>query len=224
MAETIGIVNGKLIVTGIADGGLTSFDLVVGKKTTPDYGLIQMGDSCMGRTSYKAGSLDLDGAFISRNMGGPVTGQIEFVWTESSGGQVIRFALPKSGVGNATYNPRSLLLAGPAVNDDDIVTVGYWQTQGLFHNLACDTAGPGADLGVQNDLEVEGDIFADSIKESTTNAGITFGSGTKLGFYGTTPASQPAHIADADGTLADITTKFNALLAQIAATGLQAAS
>lgn len=48
--------------------------------------------------------------------------------------------------------------------------------------------------------------------------------GTTAGFYGTTPATQPAHIVDADGTLADITTKFNTLLAQIAALGLQASS
>lgn len=47
---------------------------------------------------------------------------------------------------------------------------------------------------------------------------------TNLGFYDTTPAAQPAHIVDADGTLADITTKFNTLLAQHATLGLQAAA
>jgi len=48
--------------------------------------------------------------------------------------------------------------------------------------------------------------------------------GSTAGFYGTAPASQPAHIVDADGTLADITTKFNTLLAQLATLGLQATS
>lgn len=46
----------------------------------------------------------------------------------------------------------------------------------------------------------------------------------KIGFWDVTPIVQPAPIIDADGTLADITTKFNTLLAQMAATGLQAAS
>lgn len=155
-------------------GGLTDYDVTVGDVATPDYGLIRIGDSLIGRTSYNVAALDLDGAFIFRNIGGPITCQIEFVFTESGGG-AIRFALPKSGVGNATYNPRSMLIAGPAVNNDDVVTVGYWQTNNsIFHNLACDTPGSGSDLGVQNDLEVEGDIFVDSIKESTSGAGITF--------------------------------------------------
>jgi len=46
---------------------------------------------------------------------------------------------------------------------------------------------------------------------------------TGIGFFAVTPVAQPAHIVDADGTLADITTKFNTLLAQVAALGLQAA-
>lgn len=45
----------------------------------------------------------------------------------------------------------------------------------------------------------------------------------KQSWWGAGAIVQPAHIADADGTLPDITTKFNALLAQMAATGLQAA-
>jgi len=49
-------------------------------------------------------------------------------------------------------------------------------------------------------------------------------SGLKLGFFNTTAVVQPSHIVDADGTLADITTKFNTLMADMAALGLQAAS
>ena len=59
-------------------------------------------------------------------------------------------------------------------------------------------------------------------------AGISIEGGTsslvKLGFYATTPVTQPSHIVDADGTLVDITTKFNQLLADIAGQGLQASS
>lgn len=153
-------------------GGLTDYDIAVGDVDTPSYGIMRIGNALIGRTSYNVASMDLDGAVILRNIGGPVTGQIEFALLES-GGQAIRFALPKSGVGNATYNPRSMLIAGPAVLNDDIVTVGYWQGQGIFHNLLCDTSGVGADLGVQNDLEVERYIYADEIKESTPDAGVT---------------------------------------------------
>jgi len=167
-------VTGVTTITGIADGGRTNYDLNVGDVDgTPTYGMIRFGNAVIGRTSYKAGNIDLDGAVIVQNISGPITSEIEFVWTESAG-DTCRFALPKSAVGNATYNSRSMLLAGPAPADTDFVKVSYWQGQGIFDNLACDTSGTGADLGIQNDLEVEGDIFVDSIKESTPGAGVTF--------------------------------------------------
>lgn len=174
-------INAVTAITGPADGGLTNYDLKVGDTNgTPTYGMIQIGNAVIGRTSYNVANIDLDGAILYRNMGGPVTGQIEHIFTEATG-NTCRFALPSSGVGNATYNPRSMLLAGPAPVDTDFVTVGYWQTnENIFDNLVCDTVGDGADLGVQNDLEVEGDIFADSLKESTTNAGITLSSGNVI--------------------------------------------
>lgn len=166
--------NGVVSIAGIGDGGFTNYDLKVGDTNgTPTYGMIQMGNSVIGRTSFNAGNIDLDGAILVRNIAGPISGEIEFIWTESAG-DTCRFALPKSAVGNATYNSRSMLLAGPAPADTDFVKVSYWQGQGIFHNLSCDTAGDGADLGIQNDLEVEGDIFTDSIKESTSGAGISF--------------------------------------------------
>ena len=45
-----------------------------------------------------------------------------------------------------------------------------------------------------------------------------------IGFYGTTPQVQQDHIIDADGSLADITTKFNTLLADLEGYGLLKAS
>lgn len=55
-----------------------------------------------------------------------------------------------------------------------------------------------------------------------TGAGIKIGTavGQKLAFWNSAPVVQPAAIADADGTLADITTKFNALLAKLRTLGL----
>jgi hypothetical protein len=158
-------------IPGRGTGGYTEYDLRVGDVTTPDYGMIQIGNMAIGRTSHNVGAIDLDGTILIRNIGGPVTSEIELIIVES-GGTDCRLAIPKSAVGNATYHPRSMLLAGPAPADTDFVKVSYWQGQGLFDNLACDTAGSGADLGVQNDLEVEGNIYVDSILESTTAAGV----------------------------------------------------
>jgi len=171
-------------------GGLTDYDITIGDVTTPDYGIVRIGNSIIGRTSYNVSSLDLDGAFIIRNVGSPATSNIEFAFAESSNS--VRFAIPKSGAGNATYNPRSMLVAGPAPDDDTMVTVGYWQGQGIFDNLACDTGTDGADLGVQNDLEVEGDIFCDNLSESTTDAGITI-DGLLIKDSGIPEASVTAH-------------------------------
>lgn len=163
---------GSVSITGPATGGISDFDLLVGDTTTPDYAMINFGDGVLGRTSYTSGSLDLDGTVIIWNKTTPTSSNIEIAFAESNND--IRFAIPTSGAGNATYNPRSMLIAGPAPTDDTMVTVGYWQTNNsIFDNLVCDTSSDGADLGVQNDLEVEGDIFVDSIKGSTDNTTIT---------------------------------------------------
>jgi hypothetical protein len=45
-----------------------------------------------------------------------------------------------------------------------------------------------------------------------------------VGFFNTTPQAQQAHIVDADGTLADITAKFNTLLADLEGYGLLASA
>lgn len=162
--------NGVVSIPGIGSGAVTAYDLIVGN--IANYGMLRLGDFRIGRTSFDAGNINLNGAVLLSNLGGPVDGKIEFIFTESTGG-TCRFALPKSGVGYATYNPRSMLIIGPAPANTDFVDVTYWQALGWFHNLLCDTSGSGADLGVQNDLEVEGNIYADDIVESTTDAGVT---------------------------------------------------
>jgi hypothetical protein len=161
---------GVVSVPGVGTGGLTDYDLTVGN--TSDYGIMQVGNFSVGRSSYKAGAVDFDGTVLFRNLSAPATGPVEFAFA-MTGGTSLRFAIAKAAVGNATYNSRSLLCAGPAPASTAAVTVAHWQGTGIFDNLVCDTAGDGADLGVQNDLEVEGDIFTDSILESTTAAGVT---------------------------------------------------
>jgi len=76
------------------------------------------------------------------------------------------------------------------------------------------------------EMEVGGDLeLADTINivvSTTTGTQIATGATQKLGFYGVTPVVQQATIIDADGNLADITTKFNTLLAELEALGLLA--
>lgn len=62
------------------------------------------------------------------------------------------------------------------------------------------------------------------VTDTTTGMQLWTAAAQKGSFWGLTPVVQPLHIIDADGTLADITTKFNTLLAQMATTGLQAAT
>lgn len=59
---------------------------------------------------------------------------------------------------------------------------------------------------------------------TTTGTEIGTAANQKVGRWGVGAVVQPLHIIDADGTLGDITTKFNTLLAQMAITGMQAAS
>lgn len=158
------------IATIFADSyeGYSEQSLAIGDSS---YGTVRVGNGYIGVCDRVTGNLDMDGSMYFRNAGG-VSSNIEFLFLESPG-NTVRFAIPTSGVGNATWNPRSMLLAGPDPSDDTAVTVGYWQGVGIFGNLSCDTSGSGADLGVQNDLEVGGDVFTDSIKESTAASGVT---------------------------------------------------
>ena len=200
--------------TGDGDYSVPDTDLFVGDPT--DYGLVQVGDAVFGRTSRVTGNLDMDGTVVLVNRTNPNASNILFAMMDRTNS--IRFALPKSAAGNATYNPRSMLNAGPAPVNDECVTVGYWQGEGIFDNLACDTSGTGADLGVQNDLEVEGDIFTDSIKGSTDNTDITIaphGTGdiylnAKVGIGTAAPGLKLTVVNDGVGSSSGIRIETNA--------------
>jgi len=84
-----------------------------------------------------------------------------------------------------------------------------------------------AELGIQATPTTAGITFGEAnnlVFGTTTGTKIGTATNQKLGFFNVTPVVQQATIADADGTLADITTKFNTLLAQIEALGLNASS
>lgn len=58
----------------------------------------------------------------------------------------------------------------------------------------------------------------------TTGTKIGNANTEKLSFWNATPVVQPPKIANADGTLPDVTSKFNSLLGQLQSMGLQAAA
>jgi hypothetical protein len=60
--------------------------------------------------------------------------------------------------------------------------------------------------------------------DTTTGAKLGTATAQKLGFWNATPVVQPAGIVDADGTLADATTKLNSLLTKLETIGLLAAA
>lgn len=81
--------------------------------------------------------------------------------------------------------------------------------------------------GTFGGMTLTGNLVLDTVNISTdTTTGTQIGTGAtqKLGFFGVTPAVQQAHIVDADGTLADVTSKFNTLLSYMETLGLLAVS
>ncbi len=70
-------------------------------------------------------------------------------------------------------------------------------------------------------------LAADIVTDTTTGTKIGTGTTQKFGFWNTTPVVQPSHIADptGGGTVdSEARTAINSILAQLATTGLQAAS
>jgi hypothetical protein len=63
----------------------------------------------------------------------------------------------------------------------------------------------------------------DFILDTTTGSMIGTAANQKLGLWGATPVVQESHITDADGSLADVTAQFNALLASLETIGVLAA-
>ena len=89
-----------------------------------------------------------NGAMIFKQKTSNPTSEGEFIFIEENGNW--RFALPSSAVGHATYNPRSMIIAGVSKNNDSNFHCADWG----FDELLCDTANNGADLGVQRDIQV----------------------------------------------------------------------
>jgi hypothetical protein len=142
-------------------GAMGAYDLLIGDVVTPDFGALQIGRTGIYSSSFSASGLDIGGAMLFRQESNIDVGNdpgIEFVWMEQ--GNTIRLAIPESGAGNATAFIRSGTFAGPysAVTGNATVTCNQWSA--YDSNIDCDTGSTGADLFIQDDLEVEGTIYA----------------------------------------------------------------
>ena len=127
-------------------------------------GMISIGDGFIAHgtrdTTYNTGLLDLGGTMIFRQSQA-VDRWFEFAFFENGGD--LRFVIPTSGVGLGTYNSRSMFIAGPATLNDSVTLFSYWG----FSKIDANTATTGADLGVQDDLEVMGKIYVDTFDNIT---------------------------------------------------------
>jgi len=127
-------------------------------------GIVQAGMGRIGMhsdTTYNTGLLNLDRTMLFMNNGSP-PGNFEFLFCETFGNSAIRLGIPKSGAGLGTWNARSGFFAGPSVYHDSAAIGTYWG----FDSLAMDTDTDGADLGVQNDVQINGELFIDSIRSA----------------------------------------------------------
>jgi hypothetical protein len=143
---------------GVSTGANGGYDLTLG---SGDLAGLKLGQVGLYASSFSASGMDLGGAFLFRQEGNLEVGNdpgIEFAWMEQ--GNTARLLIPESGAGNATAFIRSGTFAGPysVVTGNDTVLCDTWTA--FDSNIDCDTGGTGADLFVQDDLEVEGTIFA----------------------------------------------------------------
>jgi hypothetical protein len=147
--------------TDVGTGANTAYDLRIGDIAPPSFGGLQIGRFGLYSSSFSAGGMDLGGAALFRQEEALDVGNdpgIEFAFSEA--GNTMRLLIPESGAGNAMAFIRSGTFAGPysQVTGNDTVLCDTWTA--FDSNIDCDTGTTGADLFVQDDLEVEGTIFA----------------------------------------------------------------
>ncbi len=86
------------------------------------------------------------------------------------------FVINQGGIGKGTVIERGVMIGAQlgAKALDGNYTLGTTE----FPKLAFDTSTTGADLGVENDVQVKGSLFVDVINESTIGVGLTIGGNT----------------------------------------------
>ncbi|MCP4899731.1 MAG: hypothetical protein GY906_22425 [bacterium] len=130
-----------------------------------DEGQISLGTLTVGQANQTISTTVLDDVGIFYNNAAVLAEDISFIFFGPS--DLPRFVLAAEGADLATYNPRSMVI-GPAATIGNVDENILCSTN--FSNIDCDTGGTGADLGVQDDLEVGGKAFlADLATTGTTD-------------------------------------------------------
>lgn len=151
---------GQLTIDAVADRDWSAIvtDIQIGDA---DEGILGIGSGFIGQADDTVSTTVFDDIFVISNP----TDQIEdisFMFLGLAG--IPRFVIAEDGADLATYNPRSMVI-GPAAtlsNVDENI-----QCSTNFTIIDCDTGGSGADLGVQDDVEVGGAVFITSLDCST---------------------------------------------------------
>jgi len=240
---------GYLGTPGLSAGGTISGDLTV----TGNLTVQGITTSVVNQTTTGTVVVDVDatGAFIVRKADDTqilrvdtVNSQVNFAAGSAAVPSIMSAVSANTGIyfSGATVNV-SVAAANKLTVDANGVTATVLITAALKAaaagdvSLAIDAAGTGQiTLGTNSTGNINFQrvsVFGANVSHADgtdvafgTTTGTKIGTATtqKIGFYNATPVVQATGIADADGTLADITTKFNSLLGKLETYGLLAAA
>ena len=134
----------------------TQYDVSIDKQ-------LRIDNMLLGTYQGTVDGVDYTNTAYIKNIANP-TSEISMIFADAD--DEVRFALPESGADKGTYNPHSMIIAGPWVSSTvNYITCSYWG----FWGIDCDTTGTGADLGVQDDLQVLGStLIGGSLTASST--------------------------------------------------------
>lgn len=142
-----------------------------------DEGQMCLGTFCFGQANQTISTTVLNGAVWFHN-GSTNVENLAYVWSDSA--DVPRFVLSETGADLTTYSPRSLIV-GPAATIASVDENILCSTHAWLSNLDCDTAGSGADLGVQDDGEFGGSVWVGGSLISGDSANVASATTTALG-------------------------------------------
>ncbi|MDO8614613.1 MAG: hypothetical protein Q7T33_02615 [Dehalococcoidia bacterium] len=186
---------------------------------TSDHYLLNLSSGAMALYTKRAGSGSNTGfRFCSNNLLAGLTNTDNTIvsYTEDN---TANFGDPS--LRWASLHATTLRLTAAADADIPAITKGTATQSGNLHEWQNSAAG--ILLSVSSGGHLTFGEAINLIFGTTTGTKIGTATTQKIGFWAATPVVQPINIVDADGTLADITTKFNSLLTKLETIGLLAA-
>lgn len=154
--------------SGIDDWTGGSYDAWIYNSANASSSALKLGNNMMiGTIAGSIGAVDFTDSGVIKILNTP-TSEITFVIEDAD--NEVRFALPEAGTDKGMYSPRSMIIAGPWVDNANFIKCSYWG----FWNIDCNTSGTGADLGVQDDFQALGNVTLGGTltASSTANLGV----------------------------------------------------